>query len=79
MTHWLVMSPEYDTVLPILEDGSGPIETGRDVAEVEASTKAAARRLGYAKLKGEPWFRKYFERDKHPYAYLTVENLPDRR
>lgn len=75
---YFVMTPEYETKFPILEDGSGPSEWGRDVVQVQASTKAEARRLGYRQLKTQHWFQWNYERDKHPYAYLTVERLlPD--
>lgn len=74
---YYVMSPEYETVLPILDDGTGPSEIARDVVKVQAKTKAEAKRSGYAQLKTQRWFRKHYEHDKHPYAYLTVECSPD--
>lgn len=38
MQRWLVFTPYYDTVIPILDDGTGPVESGADVVEVEAES-----------------------------------------
>jgi hypothetical protein len=43
---WLVITPEVETVVPILDDGSGPTEIGADVIEVEAETRRDAIALG---------------------------------
>ena len=43
--HWSVTSPEFGEVIPILDDGSGPMEYGCDYALVIAPTKRAARSL----------------------------------
>jgi len=40
---WIVQSPRYERVVPLLDDGSGPTEEGPDVLLVEAATRAAAR------------------------------------
>lgn len=73
MKTYYVMTPEYGLVDRLLDDGTGPTEYGRDVATLKAHTKAEARRLGYKQLKTKPWFRNFYEQDKHPYAYLTIE------
>lgn len=73
MGTYYVMTPEYGEVVPILDDGTGPIEWGRDVEEVKATTKREAKQLGYQELKRQHWFRDHYDHDKHPYAYLTVE------
>ena len=39
---WYVVSPEYEEVVPILDDGTGPTEYGCDCVEVEANSKREA-------------------------------------
>ena len=51
MPKWYVITPEYETVERILPDGSGPIEIGRDVVEVEAPTRRAAKVVGVRELR----------------------------
>ena len=77
MSKWAVMSPEYADVVPTLDDGTGPEEWGRDYVEVEAQTKREAVRLGYQLLKSQPWFKRWWDRDRHPYAYITAERFDD--
>ncbi len=40
------MTPEVETVVPILDDGTGPTEVGADVVEVEAETARDAVIIG---------------------------------
>ena len=47
---WLVITPEYDEVIPILDDGTGPIERGCDVIEIEAPTARDAITLGVKEM-----------------------------
>ena len=46
MRRWYVVTPEYETKVPILDDGSGPVEYGCDVVEVEAETRRDAITFG---------------------------------
>jgi len=59
MTKWHVVSPEYGTKMPILDDGSGPIEHGCDVVEVEADTKRAAIVAGVRVMRADTRFCHY--------------------
>jgi hypothetical protein len=43
MTHYMVVTPEYGAKIPILDDGSGPMEYGCDVFEVEAPNARQAK------------------------------------
>ena len=43
MTHYLVVTPEYETVISILPDGTGPSEWGSDTLEIEAPTARQAK------------------------------------
>ena len=56
MKRWLVVTPEYDTVIPILDDGTGPLEPGADVIEIEAETARDAIALGVREMlrRGDP-------------------------
>lgn len=50
MQPYYVISPEYGTKIPILDDGSGPIEYGCDFVEVEARTKREALLIGVRRM-----------------------------
>lgn len=71
--YW-VLSPEYGTVIPVLDDGSGPMEYGRDCAAVIAldprHAKVAAVRIWRKDRKsyinGDP--------SSSPYAGLEVNS-----
>ena len=39
---WAVCGPEIGTVVPVCDDGTGPMEYGRDYIEIEAATKREA-------------------------------------
>ncbi len=70
---FLVCSPEYGEVIPILDDGSGPMEYGRDAVYVRARTRRRARVLAVR------WFRrfdaKYLQRVDNPFRGMMVEDL----
>lgn len=74
-TYW-VISPEYGTVIPILDDGTGPTEYACDVIKVDAPSRRAARVLAVrawrkeAKWKGQ---LNYCFNDENPYKGLKVE------
>ena len=42
---FLVYTPEYGTTIPILDDGTGPIEYGADFVVIRARTRARAKVL----------------------------------
>ena len=46
MKHYYVITPVYDVVVPVLDYGQGPVESGRDVIEIEAKTRRDAIALG---------------------------------
>ena len=54
MRRWLVFTPEYGKVIPILDDGSGPTEYGCDVIEVEAETQRDAIAFGVKLMLAAP-------------------------
>jgi hypothetical protein len=73
MPRYYVVTPQYDSVVPILDDGSGPTESGCDVIEVEAPTKRAAVIEGVKRmLKGNPreykWCRAARSDGYNPFA-----------
>lgn len=73
MKRYVVIGPEYGTVEPILDDGTGPMEYGCDVVEVEAETRRAALVLGVRLLRRLP--RGYLDRfpDENPFTGVRVE------
>lgn len=69
---WLVSSPEYGEIVPILDDGTGPTEYGCDVVHVEAFNKQDALYLGVLLLKQQG--AKYLDHAENPYAGVRVES-----
>jgi hypothetical protein len=68
---WLVIGPEYGTTINIgLDDGTGPMEYGCDVVEVEADTKCDAKVLGVALLRRQPYLQRYAE--ENPFTGVRV-------
>ena len=73
---WYVISPEYGTVIPILDDGTGPTEYGCDVVEVEAETKRDALAMGVKLMLADlscQWVKDCRLDDRNPYAGMKVE------
>lgn len=80
MKHYLVITPEYGEVDPVLDYGQGPIEYGCDVIEVEAQTKREARDLGvYEMLRNKDYQYCRDSRDggENPFTGITVEVVDD--
>lgn len=50
MARFYVVTPEYSYVVPVLDDGTGPLECGADVFEVEADSKQDAVALGVKEM-----------------------------
>ena len=46
MPVWYVVTPTFEEVEPVLDDGSGPTYSVRDVIEIEAGTARDAVALG---------------------------------
>lgn len=74
MTHYLVISPEYGTVIPILDYGEGPMEYGRDVVCVDAATKRQAKVLGVRKMRNDAHCHYHADHcDTNPFTGVAVE------
>lgn len=73
---YFVISPEVEEVVPLLDDGTGPIEVGRYVDEVQASSKREAIRVAYADPDAEihRWVEINRGDGRHPFSGLTVEH-----
>lgn len=69
---WLVVSREYGTKIPILDDGSGPMEYGSDVVFVEAENRRDAREMGVMLFR--QMGARYLRDADSPYDGLTVES-----
>ena len=54
---WYVVTPEYGTVIPITDEGQGPMEYGCDVIEIEAEKRRDAIALGVREMLRLPSFR----------------------
>ena len=77
---WMVCSAVYGEVVPVTDDGQGPMEYGRLVVYVTAATKREAARLGVATMRraARRAFEKCYE-DGNPFAGLLVEPMGRRR
>ncbi len=71
---WLVVSPEYGTVIPVCDDGTGPMEYGAATIYIEAATKHDAILLGVKAMKarGDDWLADA----ECPYTGVTAEPVP---
>src|ERR1700674_701285 len=73
MKHWWVVTPEYGEVIPILDDGSGPMEYQSDVVCVDAPNKRAAKVAAVRRLRDlfpNGWLR---DHDANPFTGLKAE------
>ncbi len=59
MRWYYVVTPEYEQVVHILDDGIGPVESVSDVAYVEAKNQREALVTGLRELRrdGSKWLR----------------------
>ena len=74
--HYAVITPEYGEVVPILDDGTGPMEYGCDCVEVLARNKRDALLLGVKYMRSRPREYKWFKYDdENPFAGVKVECL----
>ncbi len=74
---WYVVSPEYGTVMPILDDGTGPMEYGCDVVRVEAETRRDALAFGVRLMLADSscrWVQDCRSDWMSPYAGMKVES-----
>lgn len=75
---WYVITPEYGEVIPITDEGQGPMEYQCDLIEIEALTAEDARLLGVKVMLADTrtyrWFR---DCDGSPYAGITVIPVSD--
>ena len=78
MNRWWVVSPEYGTVVPVCDDGTGPMEYGCDAVEVEADTKRDALLLGVQELlkRDDSWPSVNRQDGQPPWAGMRVEPSP---
>jgi len=82
MKTYMIVTPEFEVRIPILDDGTGPWEWNADVIEVEAENKKDAIALGVQLMLKEYWKYKYVRDQRSdgcsPYtgvkAYLQEED-----
>lgn len=75
MRRFYVISPEMSVVIPICDDGTGPMEYGCDVVEVEARTKRDARHLGFKLMREAKMAWATEHEDGCPFAGMKVEEI----
>lgn len=75
MPRYYVITPEYGEVVPVTDEGQGPMEYGSDVIEIEARNRSEARLLGvHAMRKNTTKYQYYQHCDGNPFAGVTVES-----
>ena len=78
MKRWYVFTPEYGEVIPITDEGQGPMEYNADVIEVEAETRRDALICGVRLMRANPreyhWFRHC---DGNPFVGVKAEPVLD--
>ena len=86
MTHYLVITPPYDILIPILDDGTGPVESHCDVLEIEAINPREAkinavrewRRMQHnGHWRDARWIRDQQSNNANPFSGLKVEDLDE--
>ena len=55
MKRFWVVTPEYGVVVPVTDEGQGPMEYGSDVIEIEAESARDAIALGVHAMSHNPW------------------------
>ena len=73
MNHYLVISPEMSDIIPILDDGSGPVEVFCCAASVEASTKREAKIKAITHPDMKRWVGEQRSDGHNPFTGLRVE------
>lgn len=80
MRNWIVITPEYGDVVPVLDYGQGPIEYGCDAIEIEAASKRDAIALGVKAMlnsKDYRYCRESRQFGENPYARVKAELIED--
>ena len=82
MKHWYVVTPEYGTVIPVLDTGEGPMEYGADCIEVEADNKRDAIAFGVklmlkGKWKEYQWCKDQRSSGVSPYTGVKAFPVPE--
>lgn len=72
---WWVVTPEYGERMPVCDDGSGPVEYGRDSIEVEAPTRRAAIIAGVKAMRANSGRYRYYRGhcEGNPFAGVRAE------
>mgnify|MGYP001558339708 CR=1 FL=1 len=82
MPNYLVVTPQYEERISILDDGTGPIEMVRDTCEVIAKNMREARVLAVHTWRQQHryWVEDQMSNGASPFTGLRVFNmdLPDR-
>lgn len=73
MTHYIVISPEISTTIPILDDGSGPLEYFCCTCFVNASSKKQAKILALKDRLMKDWIHEQRLYQTNPFIGLKVE------
>lgn len=81
---YLVITPEYTYVEPVLDDGTGPSYSAADVIEIEAENPRDAKALGVKLMLQEPspvphvkfsWCKDQRDSGCSPYTGVYVEEI----
>jgi hypothetical protein len=74
--YYVVVGPQEETVIPVLDDGDGPIEIGHSVWEGFARTAKEAKALAWKHFRAEGARFLDDNYPGHPMRGVTVERVP---
>lgn len=74
MKHWIVVSPETWATIPVLDDGSGPLEYFCYAVSVEAETRKEAKRIALHTPEMQGWVDQQRGDNRNPLWGLRVSD-----
>lgn len=72
MKQYLVVSPQYEVTIPILDDGTGPTEYCSDAVLVNAKSKREAIKLAVKSPEFRQWVKDAREAECNPFIGIKA-------
>lgn len=70
--HWIVVSPEFPDIIPVMDDGSGPTVWECLSVSVSAETRSEAKRLALHHADMQDWVNEQRGNNRNPLWGLKV-------
>lgn len=75
MRNYLIITPEYGEVVPITDEGQGPMEYQRDVFKIKAKSRRDALILGVSHMRKRPREFHYFRSHTDGNPFVGVQAI----